>query len=84
MIQQSIGNNTEWKNGYKEGFADGYAAAKKELNYRNYPPVYWGTPNYGADWNKPYCGTPTGGLSYSMNASNNHFVTGLSVSSSDC
>lgn len=31
----------EWKNGYKEGFADGYAAAKKELNYQNYPPVYY-------------------------------------------
>jgi hypothetical protein len=40
-------NNEEWKKAYREGFADGYAAAKKEMNYQNFPPVYYGgsTPN---------------------------------------
>lgn len=32
----------EWKQAYREGFSDGYAAAKKEMNYTNYPPVYYG------------------------------------------
>ena len=36
-------SNTEWKNGYDQGFAAGWKAAKadKDLNYQNYPPVYY-------------------------------------------
>lgn len=48
----------EWKKAYREGFADGYAAAKKEQIFNPYgsgtvmgtpnlgaPPVNWGTDN---------------------------------------
>ena len=36
-------SNTEWKNGYDQGFAAGWKAAKadKDLNYQNFPPVYY-------------------------------------------
>ena len=36
--------NAEWKKGYEEGFAAGWKAAVKqnELNYKNFPPVYYG------------------------------------------
>lgn len=73
--------NEEWKKAYKEGFAEGYAAAKKEMNYTNYPPVYYGgsTPNPNAY--STVMGTPTGGLSYAMNE---HFVTGMSVDNVGC
>ena len=39
-------SNTEWKNGYEEGFAAGWKAAndKNNLNYTNFPPVYYTTP----------------------------------------
>jgi hypothetical protein len=37
-------SNTEWKKGYEEGFAAGWKAARSQsdLNYKNYPPVYYG------------------------------------------
>lgn len=38
-----------WKEGYEEGFAAGWKAAKKEqsdLNHKNYPPVYYGGSVY--------------------------------------
>ena len=37
-------SNTEWKKGYEEGFAAGWKAAKEQsdLNFKNYPPVYYG------------------------------------------
>lgn len=87
--------NEQWKNAYREGFADGYAAAKKEMNYTNFPPLYWnnglpvtsvGTiPGYDPKSSvSSMKGTPTGGLSYSINQPDQHFVTGMSVSSSDC
>lgn len=87
--------NEEWKKAYKEGFADGYAAAKKEMNYTNYPPVYYGgsTPNgpiprAGTVSNDPrtaVMGTPTGGLSYAMNEKKEeHFVTGMTVQDIGC
>jgi hypothetical protein len=46
--------NNDWKTGYKEGFADGYMAAKKEMNYQNlsyqnFPPVYYKAPETAAD-----------------------------------
>ncbi len=87
--------NEEWKKAYREGFADGYAAAKKEMNYLNFPPVYYGgsTPNgpnprAGTVSNDPrtaVMGTPTGGLSYAINKPDphhkmeEHFVTGMTV-----
>ena len=52
--------NEDWKKAYKEGFSDGYAAAKKELNYQNFPPVYYG--GVGVRTNDPHApvlGTPT-------------------------
>lgn len=33
--------NIEWKKGYEEGFAAGWKAAKSELSYTNFPPVYY-------------------------------------------
>ncbi len=74
--------NEEWKKAYKEGFADGYAAAKKEMNYANYPPLYYGgsTPNGPIPRGSAVMGPPTGGLSYAMNEKKEeHFVTGMTV-----
>ena len=36
-----------WKEGYEEGFAAGWKAAKQDntLNYQNFPPVYYGSYN---------------------------------------
>lgn len=88
MIQQSNGNN-EWKKGYREGFADGYAQAKKEQVFNPYgpgtvlgsPPVTWGTDkNPRSILDGPStCAT---GMAYASNPA--AFVTGMSVSSSDC
>lgn len=39
----------EWKKAYREGFADGYAAAKKEQVFNPYGSgTVMGTPNLGA------------------------------------
>lgn len=41
--------NKDWKNGYRDGFADGYAAAKKEQAFNPYGSgTVMGTPNLGA------------------------------------
>ena len=74
-------NNEEWKKAYREGFADGYAAAKKEMNYQNFPPVYYGGATPKPSGYSTVMGTPTGGLSYAMNE---HFVTGMSVDNVGC
>lgn len=76
--------NEQWKNAYKEGFADGYAAAKKEMNYTNFPPVYY----------NPVMGTPVAtdprAVTSSIRATgyppvnNGQFVSGMSLSGSDC
>jgi hypothetical protein len=85
--------NNDWKSAYKEGFADGYAAAKKEMNYQNFPPVYWGTGAAvsmgtipGRDPKASVSSTqavPMPGT-YSINKpAPNHFVTGMSLAD-DC
>jgi hypothetical protein len=84
--------NEEWKKAYKEGFADGYAAAKKEMNYQNFPPVYYGgsTPTGPIPRGSAVMGTPTGGLSYAINKPDphhkmeEHFVTGMTVQDIGC
>jgi len=71
----------EWKNGYKEGFADGYAAAKKEMNYTNFPPLYWqnGGPVMATDPRAASSTTRADGC-----PSTGPFVTGMTMASSDC
>ena len=81
--------NEEWKKAYKEGFADGYAAAKKEMNYQNlsfqnFPPVYYGGASPKPSAYSTAMGTPTGGLSYSLNERQEAFVTGISVQDIGC
>lgn len=91
-------NNEEWKRAYKEGFSEGYAQAKKDMNYLNFPPVYWGTGPAvsvgtipGRDPKASVSSTqavPMPGT-YGINKPGpDHkiepFVTGMSVSSSDC
>ncbi len=84
--------NEEWKKAYRDGFADGYAAAKKEMNYQNFPPVYYGgsTPNGPIPRGSAVMGTPTGGLSYAINKPDphhkmkEHFVTGMTVQDIGC
>lgn len=80
----------EWKNGYKEGFADGYAAAKKEMNYTNFPPLYWGINGApvtsigtvpGLDPKSSVSSMQAGGGT--MN-NTDHFVTGMSVDAHGC
>lgn len=41
-------SNTEWKNGYDAGFTAGWKAAKSELSYTNFPPVYYATKPVGS------------------------------------
>lgn len=49
-------SNKEWKSGYEEGFAAGWKAAKNDLNYTNFPPVYY-NPIVGAKPTGSYAGT---------------------------
>ena len=79
--------NEEWKKVYREGFADGYAAAKKEMNYLNFPPVYYGgVGSAGTKVNDPRAavmGTPPY-PGYAVNNTPEHFVTGMSVTDIGC
>jgi hypothetical protein len=92
-------NNEEWKKAYREGFADGYAAAKKEMNYQNFPPVYYGgaTPTGPIPRGSAVMGTPVTAGGYVSDppvasvptgglsySLNEHFVTGMSVDNVGC
>jgi hypothetical protein len=85
----NINTNTEWKNGYKEGFAEGWRAAQEsqKYSYQNFPPVYYGGGATPRSTVGPV-GLPTGGLSYAQNIPDipsQHFATGMtSTLSEDC
>lgn len=63
--------NTEWKKGYEEGFAAGWKAAKenKDMNYKNYPPVYYGGYKPGEVGTYSFA---TMADNFSINAMNTH------------
>jgi hypothetical protein len=93
MQKESMMINEEWKKAYRDGFSDGYAQAKKEaLGFNPYGTgTVLGTPNvyYGTSSNPVASvrGVPTGGLASKYDIPDipsQHFVTGMSVSSSDC
>ena len=74
--------NEELLKAYRQGYRDGREDAKKEMNYQNFPPVYYGGIGTGSNpTGSAGMGTPTGGLSYSMN---DHFVTGMSHDNVGC
>lgn len=62
MKTGGLNMNIEWKNGFQEGFAAGWKAAKTELNYTNYPPVYYGEykPGQAGTYNIPQFSTMLG------------------------
>ena len=69
----------EWQQAYRQGYRDGRADEKKEMNYTNYPPVYWGgtggpvtAGTVSVDPRTSIMGTPTGGLSYAVNEIDQH------------
>ena len=62
--------NEELLKAYRQGYRDGREDTKKEMNYQNYPPTYYGTSSvggYGTVGATPMTGVPTGGMSYAVN-----------------
>ena len=83
--------NEEWRQAYRHGYRDGRDDAKKEMNYTNYPPVYYGgaTPNGPIPRGSAVMGTPTGGLSVAINKPDpdhkmDPFVTGMTAEYKGC
>jgi len=79
--------NEEVRQAYRQGYRDGREDAKKEMNYQNYPPVYYGGATAKPDPRVAVMGTPTGGLSYSMNEKQQNpdpFVSGMTADYIGC
>lgn len=72
--------NEEWRQAYRQGYRDGREDTKKEMNYQNFPPVYYGGASVKPDSRSAVMGTPApGGYAVNKINPNEYFVTGMSV-----